>query len=302
MKDHRQKITFIYAYENEEWSQPLSIANEFKSRGWVVDFVSIGSNRTGQYHDQQLQLWIQQDLECDIAMFMDWGRFDSQWLDKKLKPNTFWVQESGDDPQNFERNFPKAERFHMTLSPDFESTTEYRKRNIDAHWWTHFADTRVQFPLETKPEYVAVTTRGRGGSQFLDTLTQHGGGTIGNQNGFGPKEHTEFLNKGLMVLQKSRWGEITRRIFEGMACGKLVLCDKLHQNKKLNELFIDGEDIIYYDDMVDCINKMNKYAEDEVERKRISENGYKKVLENHTQIQRVDFILEKYKEYKKHDK
>ena len=30
MKDHRQKITFIYAYENEEWSQPLSIANEFK--------------------------------------------------------------------------------------------------------------------------------------------------------------------------------------------------------------------------------------------------------------------------------
>ena len=71
MKDHRQKITFIYAYENEEWSQPLSIANEFKSRGWVVDFVSIGSNRTGQYHDQQLQLWIQQDLDCDIAMFMD---------------------------------------------------------------------------------------------------------------------------------------------------------------------------------------------------------------------------------------
>ena len=43
------------------------------------------------------------------------------------------------------------------------------------------------------------------------------------------------------------------------ACGKLVLCDKLHENKKLNELFIDGEDIIYYDDMVDCINKMNKY-------------------------------------------
>ena len=84
------------------------------------------------------------------------------------------------------------------------------------YWWTHFGDTRVQFPLETKPEYVAVTTRGRGGSQFLDTLTQHGGGTIGNQNGFGPKEHTEFLNKGLMVVQKSRWGEITRRIFEGM--------------------------------------------------------------------------------------
>ena len=120
---------------------------------------------------------------------MDWGRFDSQWLDKKLKTKYFWVQESGDDSQKLPRkNFPKAERFHITLSPDFESTTEYRKRNIDAHWWTHFADTRVQFPIETKPEYVAVTTR-NGGSQFLDTLTQHGGGTIGNQNGLAKRTY-----------------------------------------------------------------------------------------------------------------
>ena len=183
-------------------------------------------------------------------------------------------------------------------SPDFESTTEYRKRNQDAHWWTHFADTRVQYPMDIQAEYVAVTTRGLGNSEFLDVVTQHGGGTIGNQNGFNSKEHTEFLNKGLMVIQNSRWGEVTRRIFEGMACGKLVLCDRLHENKKLHELFTDGEDIIYYDDMVDCITKMNKYNEDDIERNRIAENGYKKVLENHTQKQRVEFVIKKYKEWK----
>lgn len=292
------KITFIYAYENENWSTPMALANEFEDRGWEVDFVSIGSNTTGKYSDEHLQLWIQQDLECDIALFMDWGRFDSKWLDKNLKLDTFWVQESGDDPQNFERNFPKAERFHMTLSPDSDATNEYIKRGITSYWWTHFADTRVQFPTDNEIEYVAVTTRGRGNSEFLDTLTQHGGGTIGNQNGFNAAEHTHFLNKGLMVIQNSRWGEVTRRIFEGMACGKLVLCDRLHENKKLHELFIDGEDIIYYDDMVDCITKMNKYSEDNVERERIAKNGYNKVLKNHTQEQRVDFIIKKYKEWK----
>jgi spore maturation protein CgeB len=128
-------------------------------------------------------------------------------------------------------------------------------------------------------------------------VTQHGGGTIGNQNGFGPKEHTEFLNKGLMVMQKSRWGEVTRRLFEGMACGKLVLCDRLDKSKKLEELFTDGEDIVYYDEMVDCITKMNKYHEDETERNRIAENGYKKVIKNHTQKQRVEFLIKKYKEW-----
>ena len=293
------KITFIYAYENEEWSTPLALAEEFNTRGWDVGIVSIGSNRTQQYDDKNIQRWLEEEDDSDIVLFMDWGRFDSPFLDKEKLPNAFWIQESGDDPQNFDRNFPKAERFNMTLSPDNDSAEEYKKKGINAYWWTHFADTAVQFPIEDIQEvFVGVTSRGMGGSQFLDTLTMHGDGTIGNQNGMDAEEHTEFLNSGMMVIQHSRWGEVTRRIFEGMACGKLVLCDRLNESKKLEDLFEDGEDIVYYDDMIDCINKMNKYSQNNKERERIAKNGYRKVLENHTQKQRVDFIIEKYNEWK----
>ena len=292
------KITFIYAYENEEWSTPLSLAKEFESQGWEVEFVSIGSNRLRNWNDTQIKKWLSELPKSDIILFMDWGRFDSPLLDKVNVPNAFWVQESGDDPQNFERNFPKSERFHITLSPDSDATEEYKKRGRDAYWWTHFADTRVQFPMDIKPEYVGVTTRGVGSSEFLDQLTYHSGGAVGNKNGFNAPQHTEFLNKGLIVVQNSRWGEVTRRIFEGMACGKMVLCDRLHDNKKLHELFTDGEDIVFYDDIVDCINKMNKYREDGVERERIAKNGYDKVMKNHTQKQRVEFVIEKYNEWK----
>ena len=291
------KITFIYAYENEEWSTPLSLAKEFESQGWEVEFVSIGSNRLQNWNDEELKKWIDSKPQTDIVLFMDWGRFTSTYLDKKLV-DAFWVQESGDDPQNFDRNFPKSERFHLTLSPDLDSVNEYKKRGIDAHWWTHFADTRVQFPIELKPEFVAVTTRGKGSSAFLDQLTFHADGSVGNQNGFGPKEHTEFLNKGKIVIQNSRFGEITRRIFEGMACGKMILCDKLDKSKGLEELFEDEVDIVYYDDIVDCIYKMNHYNNNDEERETIAKNGYNKVLENHTQKQRAEFIINKYKEYK----
>ena len=292
------KVTFIYAYEGEEWSTPMALAKEFESLGWEVEFVSIGSNRLQNWNETQLKQWIDSKPKTDIVLFMDWGRFDSLLLDKNLV-DAFWVQESGDDPQNFERNFPKSSRFHITLSPDADATEEYKKRGIDAYWWTHFADTRVQFPILSEPEYVAVTTRGLGNSQLLDQVTQHGDGTIGNKNNMNAEEHTEFLNKGLMVLQNSRWGEVTRRIFEGMACGKMVLCDRLNESKKLHKLFKEGEEIVFYDDIVDCITKMNKYNEDSVERERIANNGFKKVLENHTQKQRVEFVIQKYNEWLK---
>jgi glycosyltransferase involved in cell wall biosynthesis len=291
------KITFIYAYEvGETWSTPMALLNEFKKRGWETEIVSIGSNRTGRYGDDQLKKWIESDTKTDIVLFMDWGRFDSPWLDKRYKSDAFWIQESGDDPQNWQRNSPKAHKFNLTITPDHDSYLAYKEIGINAEWITHFADTAVQFPMNLNPEYVAVTTRGLGNSNFLDYLTQWSDGTIGNRNGLNEKEHTEFLNKGLMVIQNSRWGEITRRIFEGMACGNLVITDRIKYSKKLHELFKEGEEIVFYDSMEDCIEKINYYNEFEEERERIAHNGMEKVLNNFTQIQVVNKLIEKWKD------
>jgi len=283
------KITFIYDYKDgETWSTPMALLNEFKERGWETQIVKT--------NDTDLKNWVDSKPQTDIVLFMDWGRFDSQYLNKDLVP-AFWIQESGDDPQNFERNSPKAGKFHLTITPDKRCAEEYNKRGINSLWITHFADTAVQFPLNIEPQYVAVTSRGYGNSEFLDYITQWAEGGVGNRNGMDAEEHTEFLNTGLMVVQNSRWKEITRRIFEGMACGKLVLTDNLPPETGLRDMFADGEDIVYYDDMFDCIEKMNYYNENEEERERIAHNGMMKVLHNYTQIQVVDKLIEKWKNY-----
>ena len=285
----QNKITFIYDYkEGEEWSTPMSLINEFKKREWEIDIIKT--------NDIDLKNWINSKPKTDIVLFMDWGRFDSEYLNKDLVP-AFWIQESGDDPQNFERNYPKANRFHLTITPAANACEEYKKRGINAKWITHWADTAVQFPMNVEPKYVAVTTRGLGGSQFLDYLTNWAEGAIGNRNGLNAKEHTEFLNTGLMIIQNSRWKEVTRRLFEGMACGKMILTDRLPDEAKLNELFIEGEEIVLYNDMFDCIEKINYYNENEQERERIAFNGMQKVLNNYTQIQVVDKLIEQWKNY-----
>lgn len=287
----QNKITFIYDYKDGEiWSTPMALVNEFKERNWQVNIIKT--------NDTDLKNWVDSKPQTDIVLFMDWGRFDSQYLNKDLVP-AFWIQESGDDPQNFERNSPKADRFHYTITPDKRCADEYIKKGINAEWINHFADTKVQFPMNLEPKYVAVTTRGFGNSDFLDYLTNWAEGAIGNRNGLGPKEHTEFLNSGMMVIQNSRWKEITRRIFEGMACGKMVLTDNLSPETGLRDMFIDGEDIVYYDDMFDCIEKMNYYNENEEERERIAHNGMMKVLHNYTQIQVVDKLIAAYERSRK---
>ena len=78
------KVTFIYAYENEEWSTPLALATEFGSLGWEVEIVSIGSNRLQNWNDSQIRKWLDDIPNSDIVLFMDWGGFDSPLLDKKL--------------------------------------------------------------------------------------------------------------------------------------------------------------------------------------------------------------------------
>jgi spore maturation protein CgeB len=148
-----------------------------------------------------------------------------------------------------------------------------------------------------EPKYLAVTTRGYGNSKFLDYLTDFSEGLIGNNNGMDAIEHTNFLNSGLMVLQNSRWGEITRRIFEGMACGKLVITDRLSESTGLSEIFIENKDIVYYDSMVDCIEKINYYNENKEERESIAKSGMLKVLDNYTQINVVDKIIYAWKNY-----
>jgi len=286
----RNKITFIYDYKDgEQWSTPMALLNEFKERGWETQIIKT--------NDTDLKNWVDSKPQTDIVLFMDWGRFDSQYLNKDLVP-AFWIQESGDDPQNFERNYPKTNRFHYTITPDKQSAIEYVNRGINAEWINHFADTMVQFPMNLEPNYVAVTTRGFGNSEFLDYLTNWAEGAVGNRNGLGPKQHTEFLNSGLMVIQNSRWKEITRRIFEGMACGKMVLTDRLNESTGLSEMFVDGEDIVYYDEMFDCIEKMNYYNENEEEREQIAHNGMMKVLHNYTQVQVVNKLIEKYENFR----
>ena len=302
------KIAFIFAHRDTDvWSTPLSIVAEFQRRGWQSRIYSLFDEQDN-YVDTNIQKLIQdsksEEFNPDIIMYMDWGRFDSELLDKNKIPGSFWVMESGDDPQNFERNSAKAGKFNLVLTPAYDSYLEYKKKFENVRWWTHFADSTIHKPYSGFTPFDEMppvrSTRGQGGSYIMDYLSQIMPHKFVNRNGLSGMEYGDFLNSGVIVFQQSRWKEITRRVFEGMACGKLIITDRLPETTHIDDLFIENEDIIYYDSIGECISKINYFLSEEgkFERNRISLNGHNKVMTNHTQVQRVDTIIKNYNTYR----
>lgn len=301
-------IAFIFAHRNTDvWSTPLAVVNEFKRLGCNTAIYSL-FDVYDNYVDSGISLLIEHNnsgaFRPDIIIYMDWGRFDSPLLDKKHIPNAFWVMESGDDPQNFERNSTKAHKFDLVLTPAYDSYLKYNSRGCNTLWWTHFADSTIHVPYNGFTPFDDLpkvrSTRGPGGSHLMDHLSSIMPDNFINRNGLSGYEYGDFLNSGFIVFQHSRWQEITRRIFEGMACKKLVITDRLPDHTNIKELFTEDEDIVYYNSVSECVSKINYYLSEEGKAKalKIAENGFNKVISAHTQTQRVESIIKKYSEWK----
>jgi hypothetical protein len=300
----QNKIAFIFAYRSTDtWSTPLSIVDQFKFIGWETAIYSLFDDHDN-YVDTSIQKLIDDNntgnFIPNIIMYMDWGRFDSPLLDKKHIPTAYWIMESGDDPQNFQKNSTKAHKFDLILTPAYDSYIKYNELNFSTIWWTHFADTNIHKPYTTFTPFDELppvrSTRGPGGSQLMDYLSQIMPTKFINRNGLSGQEYGDFLNSGKIVFQNSRWQEITRRVFEGMACGKLVITDKLPSHTCIDQLFEEDVDIVYYSNLSECISKINYYLSPEGEQQalRIAENGFNKVIKNHTQVQRVEILVQNY--------
>lgn len=218
----------------------------------------------------------------DLIYLMNAGPLDEIFWDKTLFPKSILLYEAGDEPQTFQWNRLKALRSDIVFTPDYECCLYYKSLGLNAHWIAHLADPIIFFPTDNIPEKDVVTSMYGNRGDIIPFLQNSLEKSFFLKNGLKDIENGDILRSGKIVFQKARWGEITRRIFEGMACKKLVVADRLNSNKKLEELFIDGEDIVLYNSKEDALEKIKYYLHNEKEREVIANNGFNKVMSNHT--------------------
>lgn len=82
---------------------------------------------------------------------------------------------------------------------------------------------------------------------------------------------------------------IPLRIWDVLGCGGFLLTN---YQAEIPYYFKEGEDLVCFDGQEDLCEKVGYYLEHEEERKRIAWNGYHKVREKHSYIERIHTILD----------
>lgn len=294
------RIALLYAsWEDfgEPWSTPQGVRRELERRGHDVrhfnlyhDNGRLPARGIRNYSNQGFNMLHKehQTDPFDVIMVMDYGPWQNANLTHQHFPGAVLVKECGDEPQAFRLHTQTAQQFDILLSPDMQCVGFYKAKGLNAHFWTHFADTTIFNPYyEVEPEFDCVTTCG--GRRFTAEIeAELNDKEFNNERYFYGEDHARRLSMGNIVFQSSQHGEITRRIFEGMACGKMVLADRLPPETEIDSLFTDGQDIVYFTNAADAIEKIRYYTANPKERNRIALNGFRKVMECHTQVTRVD--------------
>jgi hypothetical protein len=108
--------------------------------------------------------------------------------------------------------------------------------------------------------------------------------------GYTPAEASQVYNQARLVFNVSINGDVNMRVFEGTACGALLLNDSAANG--LDELFdVDHELIVYADD-ADLLEKAAYYLAHDTEREQLAAAGQARTLGQHTYRHRAPRIVE----------
>jgi spore maturation protein CgeB len=164
-------------------------------------------------------------------------------------------------------------------------------------WLPLAADPDIHRPMAMREVYdLCFVGTPRPGSQRQRFLNEVKKKLEGRHTYFGGaflRDMVRIHNSSKTILNRSNQGDLTMRVFEALACGRLLFTDRISNG--LQDLFTDKRHLLIYDDLDDFVELFEHYVDRDDERARIGHEGQKEVNAKHTYDQRVDEILKAFK-------
>lgn len=206
-----------------------------------------------------------------------------------------------DTHMNKEQIFNEAKRYGLVFFAQKPAVEEFKKIKERVYWLPLACDPNRHFPINLDIKYDVAFVGGIDLAEahlkrreLLKAIQKRYKLWVGRALGI---FLTKIYSHSKIIFNCSVNNDLNMRIFEGMACKKLVITDKLTVDTGLNELFEDKKHLILYDNEKDMLEKIDYYLKNDKERETIANNGYQEVIQKHTYLQRAEFILSKVNEW-----
>jgi len=104
-------------------------------------------------------------------------------------------------------------------------------------------------------------------------------------------EKARLTSSMKIMVNVSLDNDINLRVFETMACGAMLITDRIHNNG-LEQLFEDGKHLVTFETEDELVAKIRYYLSHEEEREAIARAGQERVLANFTHTHVIQYALQ----------
>lgn len=287
-------VVFAATYPPEiKWNSYYTILDAFEEMTHQVDRYNL-MDTNSRYHFNRLDPLMDRRSSYDLVVVLDLGRIHTDKIHHRHY-KCLVIGFMGDDPQSFKENLRCAPQYDILLTPQRYMVDVYRSHGFSrVYWWPYYFDPRVHRKIEgIDKEWDICTVMVEYGRRRknLDALKAS---WYRFENGYQlwGEEYSRFLQSGKIVFNQSNHEEITSRVFEALACGCFLITNRIPAHTGFYQLFTPGEDLVLFWNRLDLFRKIRYYLRHPDERERIAENGYRKVIANHSSAHRAKEILQ----------
>lgn len=288
-------IAIAYHFDEnkpDSWSTPSGVVRCFEKKGHTVKQYGLDPKKCN------MEGLIRDANNYDFIMFFWCGpstSFDNQLEILRSKTKTKIFLELGDEPQTKLDNTIRIKFVDSFFTPDLRCHKQYISAGYPSVWLTHWCDDAIFYKKENSNRKNICVTSCIGYRPLISEFAKIFGDLFVNKHVWG-YDNTDYYNSGTFTYQFARFDEITRRIFEAGGCGNAIITNRLSAETGIYDLFVEDEDICYFSTPQEAYEKMVRLYEDHDYRNKLATNIHKKITEKHLVGNRVDLIIQTYKE------
>ncbi len=260
---------------------------------WRRAFFSLGFEVV-QLNPEELH---QISLQADWIIRVDDGQYAADRLEQAMKtkplPPAFYYAIDTHFPRSLEKNAAIARRYQRVFCAQYNGVSRLRKKGVNAEWLPLACDPefhgRQDIAKQSPVAFVGGDHLDGPRKYILQELRERYPGSYIDQ---APSEQMSRIYSGAKIgINLSAAGDINMRFFEILACGTLLLTDRIKDNGLEHLGFEEGKHYAAYGSFKEMFDKIRYYLDHEEEREAIASAGYLLVRERHTYAERIKKVL-----------